>query len=211
MIKVIIPYDDNDSELGGYFEDSFNDINTNIYHTENITVTSIRGLECLEEKIISVATESKDTFIFIGISHGNEKQLLTENYVFVDSENVSHFNKSFFYTPACSTALVLGKKLIENGCSAFIGCNKDTFVTFEDFNYVYIECENYCIKEFLNSNDTIQVVFDNMLAFFDNKIDLLFEKHYDEVLLAMELQHNKDSFVLYGNKDLKKSDFEIEL
>ncbi|MFP3577730.1 hypothetical protein, partial [Brevibacillus sp. SIMBA_040] len=94
-------------------------------------------------------------FVFVGLSHGNEEQLLTKNSIYVSCENISHFNKSLFYTPACSTAITLGGKLIAEGCSAYVGCNKDTFATYEDKNSVYIECENYCLINFFNSDITI--------------------------------------------------------
>lgn len=212
MTKVIIAFDDNDEELGDYFEESFKSLNTNVSTLCEVSIISMRGLECTEENTIkNVQYVENNPFIFIGLSHGNEQQLLTENYVFVDCENLIHFNKSLFYTPACSTAQILGKKLIEIGCFTFVGCIKDTLATYDDFYSDYIECENYCIAEFLNSNNTIQQSFDNMLLFFDKRIDELFDKCYDDILLALELQHNKDSFVLYGNKNLKINDLEIQI
>jgi hypothetical protein len=207
MISIIIAYDDNDLELGEYFEYSFNDLNNNFNHISDISITSLRGLECKEDTIISITKDINDEFIFIGLSHGNKNQLLTENEVFVDVENTSHFKKSLFYTPSCSTGLNLGAKLIANGCTTFIGCKKDTLATFEDFNSIYIQCENYCINYFVNTNSTIQESFKNMLDFYDMQIDLLIEKCDDDVLLAMELQHNKDSFILLGNKTITIADF----
>jgi len=210
MTKVILAFDNNDADLGDYFEESFTVLNANLSIVNGISIIPIRGLDCSEENIITNAlTADNKPFIFIGLSHGNEQQLLTENEVYVDVENLFHFKYSLFYTPACSTAVVLGKKLIEIGCSSFVGCNMDTWATYEDFNSIYIECENYCITEFLNSNCTIQEAFNNMLVFFDNQIDSLYDKSNDDILLAMELQHNKDSFVLYGNKSLRSTDFDI--
>ncbi len=208
MVKVIICYDDNDSRLGDYFKSSYTDIKARA--TGNIYVHSINGLDCNETNIQAATAEIKP-FIFIGLSHGSASQLGTSNDIYVDSSNIAHFKDSLFYSTACSTALDLGKKLISVDCMCYVGYSKDTYATYDDYHSVYIECENYCIKEFLNPLKSIQTAYNEMLDYFDEQIDLLFAKDIVEVLVAMELQHNKDSFVIYGKTNLKKSNFEIEL
>ena len=208
MIRVIIAYDDNDAELGDYFDDSFKDFDNNLSINNNTSTTAIRGLECNETNIKAIVP-SNIPYIFIGLSHGNEQQLLTENDVYADSKDVLHFKNSLFYSPSCSTAIELGKRLIEAECVCYIGCARDTLATYEDFYHLYIDCENYCIKEFINSNKTIETTYDEMLKYFDSKIDELFEQGDDEILVAMELQHNKDSFVLEGNKQLTIKYFDL--
>ncbi|WP_339838800.1 hypothetical protein [uncultured Maribacter sp.] len=207
MINLIVSYDDNDVLLGDYFNLSYQDITTYFSAISDVTIFPIRGLDCTEVNVINlIGSLNHDKFGFIGLSHGNESQLLTDNESFVDIENVAHFKKSLFYTPACDTGIKLGDKIVDDGCYAFIGCINETCVTFEEFNHIYIECENYCIKEFLGTDITIKEAFQNMLNFFDDKIIELLDQNDDEILVAMELIGNKDSFVLLGNENLVKQD-----
>jgi len=209
MINILIAFDDNDPELGDYFEISFNDLNKGLSNTVGVIVQSIRGLNCTEEFVLNLINSfDENSFGFVGLSHGNESQLLTDNDVYVDADNLSHFKETLFYSTACSSAIELEAELVKNGCYSYVGFNKDSSATFEDFYDIYTECENYCLKEFLNSDNTIKQSFDNMLAYFDEQIIRLLEQHDDEILVAMELIGNKDSFVLLGNEELKKSDLE---
>ncbi len=206
MINIIIAYDDNDSELGDYFEISFNDINNTLSKIDDVKVKSIRGLDCTEDNVVEMIDSFEERlFGFVGLSHGIDSQLITDNDVYVDMDNLSHFNKSLFYSTACSSAVKLGKELIKNGCHSYVGFNQVTHATYEDFYDIYTKCENYCLKDFLNSNNTIEESFNNMLVYFDEQIHLL-DDESDEILVLMELMEIRDSFVLYGNKGLTKLD-----
>ena len=209
MIKVIIAYDDNDEELGDYFEISYNDINDFLSNVANIEVIPIRGLNCTESNVIDAIEDLEDEhFVFVGLSHGMETQLLTSNEVYVDISSLNHFSNSLFYTTACSTAKELGNELISNGCLSFIGFINDSYATYENYYHIYTECENYCLKEFLSSNNTIEESFDNMIELFDNKINELFEQHEDEILVGMELVGNRDQLRIIGDKSLKKANLD---
>ncbi len=204
MINLIIAYDDNDSELGDYFEESFSSVKSALSDINDIDLKEIRGLECNEINILA-ACKSENPFIFVGLSHGNESQLITENEAYVKAENVFHFRNSFFYSTACRTASKLGISLIDNGCSCYVGYNKDSWASTEEFYSVFIECENYCLSEFIISDKPIKDVFDEMLDFFDSKIDLLTQQN--EIFAAIDLQNNKDNLVLFGNESLRITDF----
>ena len=208
MINVFITYDDNDSELGDYFEISFKDIKNALSQIDNLEVKSIRGLDCTENNVIEMISSFEDSpFVFVGLSHGNDSQLITENDVYVDMNNLSYFNKSLFYSTACNSAVKLGKELIENRCYSYVGFNQVTYATHDEFYNIYTKCENYCLKDFLSSNNTIEESFNKMLAYFDEQIHLLNDES-DEILVLMELTDNRDSFVLLGNKELKMTDFQ---
>ena len=207
MINIVVAYDDNDIELGDYFVLSFNDLYNNFSNAENISLSSIRGLDCCENEVLNrINSFNEENFGFVGLSHGNDCQLLTENEVYVDINNILHFKNSLFYSTACSTGIELGQELIKNDCKCFVGFKDDTYATYEDFYDVYIECENYCLKDFFDSQNTIKESFDKMLAHFDKKIFEL--ENQNEILVAMELIGNRDSFVLYGNTALTKLDLE---
>jgi len=204
MISTIVGYDDNDYELGDYFEESFINIKKSLENNDNINLIPIEGLECNEEKLIEIINSFKgNKFVLIGIMHGNDIEIGTQNDVFVHSDNIDHLIGSLFYTPACSTSIILGQSLLDVA-ETFVGCNEITFSSYEKYNQIYIDCENYCIKEFLNSDLNIETCFNNMINYFDKQIELLSEEN-DEVLVAMELINNRDAFILLGNKQLTKS------
>jgi hypothetical protein len=209
MSNIIVSYDDNDGDLGDYFEQSYQHLYNFFFALGNITQHSLNGLESTEENVIQlIASLNGQKFTFVGISHGNDCQLLTDNDCFVDADILEHFENSFFYSTACCTAIELGVKIIENGCYSYVGCNQTTFATFEDYYEIYIECENYCLKNFFSSKVTLKEAFQNMMKHFDDKIDELLQLHDNEILVAMELIGNKDSFVLYGNEQLIADDLE---
>ena len=95
MINIVVAYDDNDIELGDYFELSYNDLNNNLSIVENISLSSIRGLDCSENNVLDrINSFNEENFGFVGLSHGNDCQLLTDNDVYVDIENILHFRNS---------------------------------------------------------------------------------------------------------------------
>ncbi|WP_299884234.1 hypothetical protein [uncultured Lacinutrix sp.] len=205
MISTIVGYDDNDYELGEYFEESFNNIKKSLINNNGVNLIPIQGLDCTEEKLEeTIDSFNGNNFVVIGLMHGNDEQIGTENEVFVDADNIDHLDGSLFYTPACSTAIILGKSL-EDVAETFVGCNEITLSTYEKYNDIYIDCENYCIKEFLNSELNIETCFNNMINYFDEQIELLSEEN-DEILVAMELINNRDAFRLLGNRELTKTD-----
>ncbi|MEO9476762.1 MAG: hypothetical protein ABJG41_14565 [Cyclobacteriaceae bacterium] len=206
MIDVIVGYDDNDSELGGYFELSFKEFEDACSSVNDLNVTSIAGLDCTQE-VLKETVDSLDQnrFVFVGLLHGNDEQLLTDNDVFVDVEDIDHLSNSFFFSPSCSTANKLGSELIDKGCLCFIGCIRETYATYEDYYDIYIKCETECLRCFLVTGVSIESSYNQMMSLFDEQIALLSEEN-DEILVAMELIGNRDSFVIMGNRELRKSD-----
>lgn len=210
MIKIVLAYDDNDSTLADYFEESYNNLIRSI-QSANVKPTAVlRGLECTEANINAVVIPiNENPFLFVGLSHGDESGccLLTDNDVFISESNALSFSNSFFYTTACNVASILGQKLIANNCLCFIGCQWSSLATFDEFYDVYIDCENYAIREFLNTTKTIQQTFEEMLIYFDGMIDKFTNE--GEVLFAMELQNNKDCMKLIGNGSLSMLDLKL--
>ena len=94
MIRVIVGYDDNDYELGDYFEQSYNDLKES-FKDKNIDLIPIQGLECNEDKLKEVIKSFDDEkFVVIGLMHGNENQIVTENEIFVDRDDIEHLTNS---------------------------------------------------------------------------------------------------------------------
>lgn len=212
MINKVIVYDDNDFELGDYFETSYHDINENISLLDYVVINPVNGMTCSIDHINGLMISfNKNPSVFIGISHGNENEMTMNNCgAYVNSTNAHNFINSLVFSATCKSAINLGPILLDKGCNSFIGFVDDALATYDEFYHLYTACENYCIKEFLNTEKSLQTTFNEMMDYFDNQINLLFEGGNDEVLVAIELQSNKDNLVLIGNgSDFTKSHYNI--
>ncbi|MES2574067.1 MAG: hypothetical protein V4572_03915 [Bacteroidota bacterium] len=212
MINKIIVYDDNDFELGDYFETSYQDITKNVSLLNYVTTNSVDSLTCNINHISDLLIAfNQSPSIFVGLSHGNEDEMVMNNCgAYVNSTNAHNFSNSLVFSATCRSAKNLGPLLLEKGCNSFIGFIDDALATYDDFYHLYTACENYCIKEFLNTEKSLQTTYDEMMDYFDNQINLLFESGSDEILVAMELQSNKDCLVLLGDQSvLTKSYYNI--
>ncbi|MFN8263253.1 MAG: hypothetical protein U0T07_07005 [Chitinophagales bacterium] len=211
MINILAVYDDNDAELAEYFDNSHQYICDCFPDNPNINLQSLNGLSCHQVEIAGrIATFANQPFIFIGISHGKEGCLHTSNHQIVDMANITQFTNSFFYTAACKTAITLGQQLIDNGCLAYIGFKNNVgVIDMEEYHEIFIECENHGIIEFLNSNKTIEIVYNEMIE--------VFTKHYEKLLLgngldklvAIDLLDNRLALERKGNANLTREHFII--
>jgi hypothetical protein len=209
MISTFIAYDDNDGELGDYFEDSHNDIHAIVAANVNITNLSIRGLDCTEVFINNtLLPRNGSRFVFIALSHGNEEELVSHE-VYVSANNSATFTNSLFYTCACSTGFVLGDKLIAAGCSTYVGYF-DTVLVNLDYSPIFFACQNFGIKSFLTNDETIEVSFNKMIDFYSSEIDRLIVGTTDDVIAASSLISNRDCLTILGNGNLTRNDFNIQ-
>jgi hypothetical protein len=205
MVNLVIAYDDNDSSLADYFESSYQYVSDLIAPIDSITHHPIPGLNCTELHIAdTINAFNGQRFCFVGFSHGNSDMLLTDNDVYISGNNCALFNQSVFYSLGCQTAVTLGTELINNGCSTFVGYYDDSYVTYEQFNDVYISCENFALKEFLTTDISLGDAFDLMMDNYDLEIQKMVDAN--EILMAMELTHNKDCTGILGNEDIKLED-----
>jgi len=203
MINILISFDDNDYELGEYFEKSYNGILERILFYPGLNIASIDGLNCTEQNInYHINAYSGDKFIFVGLSHGNEEELLTHNCVFVSASNNTSFNQSLFYTTACSSGKKLGKSLIDNGCITYVGYDDEVGVQ-ESYYDVFIKCENYVLLKFLNQGISIKDAYDEMISFYNSEIDRLSLGTINDVIVAGYLTENRDCLTLMGNSNLR--------
>ena len=96
MIKIVVAFDDNDSALGDYFEESYNNLLQAIQSANETPTTVLRGLECNEANVNNAVNPLKaNPFLFVGLSHGDETGncLLTENDTYVSPNNAMNFTK----------------------------------------------------------------------------------------------------------------------
>ena len=208
MINLFLAYDDNDQELGDYFEESYDNLLSETSNNTLVITNTLRGLDCSEANV-NVHTEryKPNSFIFVAFSHGNEELLRTGNEIFISVNNCHFFSKSLFYTSACECAVTLGPQLMAKGCLAFVGYNGPVDV-WEGYYEVFIECENYAIIEFMNSNKTIGVSFSEMKDKYNEAIDDLVLGNTEDKIVASLLVDNRDKLTLLGNADLVVKDFD---
>lgn len=206
MINTIIAYDNNDLVMGDYFDQSHNDIISCIEVISSVANNSINGLDCTEIIINeNIKRLNGVKFIFIGLSHGNENELISHQ-IFVSNNNVNLFFNSFFYTSACLTGHSLGNLLIKSGCLTYIGY-KDEVTVHVDYYRVFYECENYGIKSFLSNDEEISYSYTKMINYYDQEIDRLTLGNIEEVIAASYLISNRDCLIMLGEKTITRNDF----
>jgi len=210
MINTVIAYDHNDVDLGSYFNSSYLYIN-DLVGKSNISVTSINGGNCLESNINNaVSPINPNNFVFVGLSHGSDDGLcLIADDNYVSGNNTSIFVNSFFYSTACHIGRELSKQLINDGCKCFIGyTNVSKAPIAGKYVELFIECELHALKNFFLSTKSIQVLFDEMISFTDEKIIEL--ANGTDIVEAMALIANRDYMICVGtdaDKALTSNDF----
>jgi hypothetical protein len=211
MIKIVVAYDDNDSALADYFEESYNNFSKSMQDANETPAKVLRGLECNEVNINTVINPLKtNPFLFVGLSHGDDtgNYLLTENDTYVSPNNSVNFTNSFFYTTACNAGLGLRACLLQHSCKIFIGYTNNSKAPMnEDYNSLFIDCELYALKQFMTSDNTINELFSEMMNYTQTKIDWLFDNN--EIIEAMDLQSNKDCMIIDGDGSLTRQHFQV--
>ena len=211
MISTIIAYDNADFEIGDYFNRSYLHVEE-LKNQTTISITELNGDNCFETNINSqIPLFNQNPFIFVGLSHGTDDGLSLRGVdYYVKENNANLFSNSFFYSTACHIGRCLGKILVSYDCKCFIGYKEVSEVplvaAYED---LFIECELHAIKNFFLTTKSIQVLYDEMIAFTDEKI---IELANVDVLEAMALIRNRDYMVIIGkedNKQLTRLDFDV--
>lgn len=211
MISTIIAYDNIDYEIGDYFNRSYLQLDE-LRDLTTISITGIDGDNCFQTNINElIPTFNQNPFVFVGLSHGTDDGLALRGIdYYIQQNNANLFLNSFFYSTACHIGRSLGEILISHDCKCFIGYTDISEVplvaAYED---LFIECELHALKNFFLTTKPIQVLYDEMIAFTDEKI---IEIANVDVLEAMSLIRNRDRFVIIGNdanKLLTRLDFDV--
>lgn len=212
MINTIVAYDDIDGRLGNYFNKSYLHLDE-LKVQPNISITGISGSNCLENNInVVMPPLNQKNFVFVGLSHGAEDGLSlmgVDNYVNVNNANL--FLNSFFYSTACHIGKELGKILLGHGCKCFIGYTDVSEAPLnEEHENLFIECELHALRNFYLTTNSIKVLYDEMIAFTDEKFIELASGN--DILDAMALVRNRDCMTIVGNdanKLLTRLDFDV--
>ncbi|MFH7011928.1 hypothetical protein ACHRV5_08620 [Flavobacterium sp. FlaQc-52] len=212
MINTIVTYDDIDGPLGNYFNKSYLHIDE-LKSQPNLSITGLSGCNCLENNISKIIPPvNQQNFVFVGLSHGAEdgfSLMGADNYVNVNNANL--FLNSFFYSTACHIGKELSKILLSHGCKCFIGYTDVSEAPLnEEHEDLFIECELHALRNFYLTTSSIQVLYNEMIAFTDEKFIEL--ANGNDILDAMALVRNRNCMIIVGddaNKQLTRLDFDV--
>jgi hypothetical protein len=212
MINFIVAYDNQDVNLGTYFEDCKNQLLDVAQGSGliNGTVREILTNHCNDVAFgMIMPTYRPNPFVFVAYSHGNEKALCCQNNNYIEKDvNAHYFENSLFYTTACSVGKELGLHLIDKGCLAFVGYKSEIYVYKQDEKkQISRNCDNAGIIAFLSENITILEAYTKMKNYYTQEIDRL--TNLKDMLFAGELVVARDSLIYFGNGNLKKEDLFI--
>ncbi len=211
MINTVIAYDNFDNEIGDYFNRSYLHLDE-LRNQTTISITGIDGGNCSQTSINDlIPLFNQSPFVFVGLSHGTDDGLSLRGIdYYIQQNNANLFLNSFFYSTACHIGRCLGDILISHNCKCFIGyTDKSEVPLVPDYEDLFIECELHALKNFFLTTKSIQVLYDEMIAFTDEKI---IEIANVDVLEAMSLIRNRDRFVIIGtddDKSLTSLDFSV--
>ncbi len=212
MINTIIAYDNADYLIGDYFNRSYLHLDE-LKNDKSVSITGVDGNNCFETNINNlIPTFNQTPFVFVGLSHGTDDGLsLRAIDCYIKENNANLFFNSFFYSTACHIGRSLGKVLVSHDCKCFIGYTDVSEVPLVEVHEdLFMECELHALKNFFLTTKSIQVLYDEMIAFTDAKIIEL--ANGTDILDAMALIRNRDCMVIIGadtNKLLTRLDFDV--
>jgi hypothetical protein len=206
MINTVLLYDNKDTTLGTFFNLCANKFmythnavckqNVSAEHnTENSKKETI-------ESVLSYYNISR--FLFVSFLHGNEDAMYISNEEIISADNAYLFANAFCYTFSCYCGKNLAHRLLENGTCVFWGYNDKAYSIY-DYEDDFAELAISGLSHFLK-NETIDNAFNKAKENYTKKIDALYQENF---FLAATLLHNKESMVVYGNKNMTVSDFTI--
>lgn len=206
MINLLVACDTDDFHLGDYFTKSHEMLIKNISNP-NIISKSIVGDNCVSENINrSIVSLESRQFVFVAFSHGSEDDLNIYGRPYINIENCHNFKGALFYTAACYCATNLGRELVNNGCNAFIGYRDKVHIHPEYYDE-FIECENYGILEFINTDKSLNDVYNEMHKKYEDVIERLSGGNIKDTLIASTLLENQEQLEILGNIHIKSTDF----
>jgi hypothetical protein len=209
VVSFDVAFDNEEVKLGLYFTNSKEDLEKFLADNHSdYSMHEIRSALCnevyIEERISQI---NSSNFVFVAYSHGNEDSLIVKQDSYVDlNKNSQLFVNSFFYSTACATGKKLGEDLIAKGCKAFIGYNQDIRVFLNEYQNIFINCDNQGIKMFILGM-SIGEAFESMKNYYTQHIDRL--NQLGDPIAASFLVASREALVFFGNRDLVIEDFSI--
>jgi hypothetical protein len=204
MINALLAYDNADNDLGAFFESCAlysKEIFDNIVHFHELDT------ELLDKPNIerTISSYNESPFLCIAFSHGLSDALIQSDERYICTENAYFFGSSLVYTFACHASNELGEALINHGCHAFIGYNKEAWclISYENISK---DCACFAL-ECLKNGDSLGLAVRKMQDRYTFYIDVF--EDLGDFIIGSYLRHNRDSLILLGNKDMMLSDLDF--
>ena len=207
MTNTVLLYDNQDDKLGAFFNlcaNKFLHLHNAIYSQ---SVDAIHNTDNCERDTIELTLSryNRSKFLFISFLHGNEDAMYVSNKEIVSFDNAYFFTNAFCYTFSCYCGKRLAPRLLENGACTFWGYI-DSAYTIRSYEEKFAELAISGLKHFLNK-ESVENAERKVRTEYEQAIDNLYQENY---FVAAYLLRNKESMVVYGDKSLTVSDFEIQ-
>jgi hypothetical protein len=205
MASFHIVYDENDPELGIYFQACKQDlvefISNNLAGARVVELGASYNLDDLDNYLRSVNT---DNFVFVAYSHGDDSSLYRKGLSYISvNTNSTLFPNSFFYSVSCSSASELGPAIIEGGGLTFIGYRRPFLIPLQNQG-TSVNCANRGIQMFILGKRADEA-FESMKAFYTVQSDRLLQ--FGDVVAASLLTATREALMFLGNPAMAIGDF----
>lgn len=207
MIRVVVAVDEQNASHGSYFDASKDYLAGLIDELEgdfHVMNSSSCKKSYVNDSLPAVCGDKP--FVFTVFSHGNEKACVAGGQNYVDEQNLDKFKNTLFYSTACLNGKELGQKLIESGCTAFVGFTAESnALSVDDHSEIFMRCDLACLFSFLgNEGKTLKEAMADSEAYYNREIDKL-DSFWDVVAKGLLIE-NRDTLKVFGNTDLKRED-----
>jgi hypothetical protein len=198
MVKIILAVDEADTSLGDFFSycaDKLKQI-----FLDNAIVTEFTSDKIKNDILINILVEQiKDNFIFIALTHGSDSDLSCDGSLpyIATKANVSILKNSLSFCFSCDAGKLLGKEIVACGGKCFIGHNDTVYAS----KYVWKELFSrpiICFWERFILGETVFSCINAKKLEYTRLIDEIYETDFFH---AAYLRNNRDSLVIYGNRD----------
>lgn len=207
MIDVISFTDEKDERLGTYFQNSENSLTDNIGSLDDVCVLKELGSEiCTMSDVNQIMSNVNNKCICAFYTHGNPFAFVANGKPYITKENSLHFKDTFVYSTACLTARNIGKKMIDDGCLAFVGFDNESQVLCDSDNAnVIMNCDQACLFAFLNGDVSLKEALKLAIAYYDAQIEKC--SNNNNIILRSILVANREALCMFGNDTLTRNDF----
>lgn len=208
MVDVISFIDEKDERLGTYFQDSEKCLSDNVDSLENVRIyKEVSSDICTMYSVNQLMSSVNGKCICAVYTHGNSAAFMANGKPYINEENSKNFKDSFIYSTACLTAQTIGKRLIDDGCLAFVGFKNESQVLCDSYRAnVIMNCDHACLFAFLNNDISLEEAVKQGIAYYDAQIAKC--KRVEDIFLKSILVANREALCVFGDKTLTRNDFD---
>jgi len=201
MVNILLTVDEKDDKIGDFFDSCVTKIKE--LFTLNAKITELKSNMLQNDIAINQRiSELKSPFIFIGFTHGNDKELTgSQNIPYVAvGRNDTQFQRTFFYCFACNVGKILGREIIAHGGKCFVGHKREIYANnIGIWKNLFSQPILYFWSRFL-TGDTILSCIKAKKEEYTRIID---DTYKTDMFHAAYLLNNRDSLVVYGDEPIR--------